>query len=94
MTINIIVPTPLRPGMDNQDEVTVEFEGSVSELLQQLVESYPKVKPYVYDDNNELRKFINLYVNGIDIRDLEAAQTVLKAGDELSIVPSIAGGCA
>ena len=92
MTIKIIIPTPLRPSVDQQTELTIEFAGSVQQLVEQMISTYPKLKPYLISDDGTLRKFINFYVNDVDIRDLEQENTALKSDDTLSIVPAIAGG--
>ena len=92
MSVKVIIPTPLRPSLDNQDEISVEFEGSLQNFLLSLVEQYPKSMPYIFDDQKEVRKFVNFYVNDEDIRDLQSVDTILKSGDVISIVPSIAGG--
>tara|TARA_B100001989_G_C24484659_1_gene436288 strand:+ start:336 stop:620 length:285 start_codon:yes stop_codon:yes gene_type:complete len=92
MTIKIIIPTPLRPSVDQQTELNIEFAGSVQQLVEQMISTYPKLKPYLISDDGALRKFINFYVNDVDIRDLEQENTALKSDDTLSIVPAIAGG--
>ena len=92
MTIKIIIPTPLRPSVDQQTELNIEFAGSVQQLVEQMISTYPKLKPYLISDDGALRKFINFYVNDVDIRDLEQENTPLKSEDTLSIVPAIAGG--
>ena len=92
MTVKIIIPTPLRPSVDQQTELNVEFSGSIQELMTNLVVEYPKLKPYILGEDGSLRKFINLYVNDVDIRDLNQENTKLQKNDVLSIVPAIAGG--
>ena len=92
MTVKIIIPTPLRPSVEHQTELNVEFSGSIQELINELVVNYPKLRPYILGDDGSLRKFINLYVNDVDIRDLDQEDTKLKKDDILSIVPAIAGG--
>ena len=68
MSLKVIVPTPLRPSLNNQDELSVDFEGTLKEFLLSLAQEYPKVSQYIFDDQKEVRKFINFYVNDQDIR--------------------------
>jgi molybdopterin synthase sulfur carrier subunit len=89
--IKVRIPTPLRPLTKNQGEV--EATGSnVGEIIENLNSSYSGLKDRLCDDKGELRRFVNVYVNEEDIRFLKGKDTVLKDGDEVSIVPAIAGG--
>jgi len=91
MAVNVIIPTPLRPLTGGAD--TVEATGTtVNELVKNLEASYPGIGNRLYDDSGNLRRFINFYVNGEDIRLLQSGETVFKDGDELSIVLAVAGG--
>ncbi len=91
MSITIRIPAPLRSLTDNAQ--TVESSGaSVRECLDDLEGHFPGVRERVCDDTGEPRRFINIYVNGEDIRFLSGLQTPVKDGDELSIVPAVAGG--
>ena len=92
MSITILIPTPLRPSVDNNETLEITQSGSVSQLVTHIISLYPKVKPYLMDDEGELRKFVNFYINDTDIRDLNEGDTLLNDGDTLSIVPAIAGG--
>jgi sulfur-carrier protein len=89
--IKVRIPTPLRPLTKNQGEVDVTA-GSIADLLNQLDATYPGIKARLCDDSGELRRFVNIYVNEEDIRFLKGKETALKTGDEVSIVPAIAGG--
>ena len=89
MSIKIHIPTPLRPYVDGQDEITIQRSGSVGEILSEL---NPALKKRIYDDKNQLRKFVNVYLNDEDIRYQQGEATPTKTGDVISIVPSIAGG--
>ena len=91
MSIKVRIPTPLQKLTENQAEVEVEG-GDVESALASLEEKYPGMKDRLYDDKGVLRRFINFYVNEEDIRFLKSEETPLKDGDELSIVPAIAGG--
>jgi MoaD family protein len=66
---------------------------SVREILENLVRDYPGIRERLMDEKGEVRRFINIYVNEEDIRFLGGTETPLKDGDELSIIPAIAGGC-
>ena len=91
MAVTVRVPTPLRRLTDGQGEVEVEAK-TVREAIEKLDQQYPGFKERLLDENGELRKFVNLYLNDEDIRFLKGADTELKDGDVLSIVPAIAGG--
>ena len=91
MAIKVRIPTPLQSLTANQGEV--EGEGAnVKELLAGLEEKYNGLHSRLYDEQGQLRRFINFYVNDEDIRFLQGEDTALKDGDEVSIVPAIAGG--
>lgn len=91
MSIKVRIPTPLQKLTESQSEV--EIEGNdVRAVLANLEKKYPGMKERIYDDKGNLRRFINFYVNDEDIRFLKSEDTELKDGDELSIVPAIAGG--
>jgi sulfur-carrier protein len=91
MAISVLIPTPLRTLTSGQDTVQVEA-ANVKELVSALEAAYPGMGNRLSDDAGTLRRFINFYVNGEDIRFLQSAETPLKDGDELSIVPAVAGG--
>ena len=88
-TINI--PTPLRPFTDKKEAVEVSG-ATVGELLSDLATRYEGLRKHLYADNGKLRNFVNVYLNDEDIRYLQREATPVKAGDTLSIVPSVAGG--
>src|SRR5262245_8198859 len=88
-TINI--PTPLRPFTDKKEAVEVSG-ATVGELLTDLTTRYEGLRKHLYADNGKLRNFVNVYLNDEDIRYLQREATPVKAGDTLSIVPSVAGG--
>ena len=91
MAIKVLVPTTLQKF--NNNEPTVECSGNnLTELLESLEANCPGIKARLYDDKGKLRRFINFYVNEEDIRFLDGADTSLKDGDEVSIVPAVAGG--
>ncbi|MFQ5560442.1 MAG: ubiquitin-like small modifier protein 1 [Nitrospinota bacterium] len=91
MAINVRVPSPLQKLTNGN--ATVESEGAtVQEVFNVLEEKFPGMKERLYDDNGTLRRFINIYVNEEDIRFLKGDETAVKDGDEISIIPAIAGG--
>jgi molybdopterin/thiamine biosynthesis adenylyltransferase/rhodanese-related sulfurtransferase/molybdopterin converting factor small subunit len=91
MAHRILIPTPLRPFAGKRDVVEVEG-ATVGDALQGLVGQYGDLRRHLYTDDGRLRSFVNVYVNDEDIRHLDRERTPLKAGDTISIVPSVAGG--
>lgn len=91
MPVTVRVPTPLQKLTHNQKQV--EAEGSsVTAVFESLEKKYPGIKERLYDEDGALRRFINVYVNEEDIRFLDGVDTAIKEGDDISIVPAIAGG--
>ncbi len=91
MSIKVRIPTPLQKLTNNQAEVQVEAT-NVNELLASLEKQHPGIKERLCDEKGILRRFVNVYVNEEDIRFLQGQDTALKAGDDISIIPAIAGG--
>jgi molybdopterin synthase sulfur carrier subunit len=89
--IKVRIPTPLRPLTKGQGEVEVTA-ANIVDMIDTLNTAHPGIKARLCDDSGELRRFVNIYVNEEDIRFLKGKDTSLKAGDEVSIVPAIAGG--
>jgi len=87
----IHIPTPLRQYVGKQASVEVKG-GTVGEAMDSLVAQHPDLRKHLYTEEGKLRAFVNLYVNDEDIRYLQKEATALKDGDNISIVPSIAGG--
>jgi MoaD family protein len=91
MAVKVLIPTPLQKFTN--DRATLECGGStVSELIDSLEQSCPGIKARLCDEEGKPRRFLNFYVNSEDIRFLDGAETPLKDGDEVSIVPAVAGG--
>ncbi len=86
----IRIPTPLRPYSGGNSAVTVNG-GTVGEALDNLTQQHPQLRNHLFD-GEELRSFVNVYLNKEDVRGLQGSQTALKADDTLMIIPSIAGG--
>ncbi|HEX9997658.1 MAG TPA: MoaD/ThiS family protein [Abditibacterium sp.] len=91
MSVLVRIPTPLQKLVGDQAEVTVDAS-SLREAVQQLAAKNDEFKTRLLDDSGELRRFVNVYVNEEDVRFLQKLDTPLKDGDEVSIVPAIAGG--
>ena len=89
--IKVRIPTPLRPLTKGQGEVEAQAR-NITEMIDTLNTSHPGIKDRLCDETGELRRFVNIYVNEEDIRFLKGKETSLKDGDEVSIVPAIAGG--
>ncbi|MBW4616283.1 MAG: MoaD/ThiS family protein [Desmonostoc vinosum HA7617-LM4] len=91
MSVTVLVPTALQNLTNNQ--ATLECSGNtIAELFDSLEKLCPGIKGRLCDEAGKPRRFLNLYVNSEDIRFLEGTETPLKDGDEVSIVPAVAGG--
>ena len=91
MSNKVLIPTPLRPYAGKQDVLEVDGK-TVGELLANMTSQYADLRKHLYTEEGRLRGFVNVYVNDDDIRYLDREQTLLKPGDTISIVPSVAGG--
>jgi len=91
MSVLVRIPTPLQKLVGDQAELQVEA-GTLRDVVSRIAEQNPEVKQRLLDDSGELRRFVNVYVNEEDVRFLQKLDTPLKDGDEVSIVPAIAGG--
>ena len=91
MAVTILIPTVLRQHTVNQASVAVEGK-SMGEALGNLVKAHSGLKTHLFTDNGKLRSFVNIFVNEDDIRQKGDMKAPVKSGDEVSIVPSIAGG--
>ncbi len=91
MAATIRIPTPLRKYTQGQDEVKVDG-GTIEQVLAALEQSAPGIKERICDESGKVRRFVNIFVGDEDIRFLDNLQSVVKDGDEVSIVPAIAGG--
>ena len=91
MSIEVRIPTPLRRLTDGNSKV--ESDGStLSEVVNSLNTQFPGIKERLCDDDNELRNFVNIFINGEDVRFLDGLNSAVEDGDEVSIVPAVAGG--
>ncbi len=91
MSVMVRIPGPLRRITDGADKVEIDAD-SLGGLISALDDQYPGMKDRLLDENGELRYFVNLYLNNEDVRFLEGLGTSVKSGDEVSIVPAVAGG--
>jgi adenylyltransferase/sulfurtransferase len=87
----IHIPTPLRQYAGKQPAVEVQ-SGTIGAALSDLVAQHPDLRRHLYTDEGKLRAFVNVYLNDEDVRYLQKEATAVKDGDNISIVPSIAGG--
>ncbi|MGD1902426.1 MAG: MoaD/ThiS family protein [Geitlerinemataceae cyanobacterium] len=91
MAVKVLIPTPLQKFTNEQ--ATIECDaGSISQLIDALETSCPGIKARLCDESGAPRRFLNFYVNSEDIRFLDNTETALSDGDEVSIVPAVAGG--
>ena len=91
MAVKVRIPTPLMKLTDNQSEVSAEGE-TISDIINNLENQFNGIKDRICEENGAPRRFINIYINEEDIRFLEGEKTTVKDGDEISIIPAIAGG--
>ena len=91
MSVTVRIPTPLRRVTNGQDKVSVEGT-DLNEIIASLDAQFPGIKERLCDEQGAMRTFVNIYVNGEDVRFLQGLTTATKAGDEISIVPAVAGG--
>jgi sulfur-carrier protein len=92
MGVKVLIPTPLRNLTNDQD--TVEIGGAtIAEVFKNLEAAHPGMGARLCDDAGEIRRFVNVYLNQEDIRFKDGKNTAVTDGDEVSIVPAIAGGC-
>jgi molybdopterin synthase sulfur carrier subunit len=91
LSVIVRIPTALRKITADQDSVSADGD-SLSQCIDSLEASYPGLKERLCDESGEIRRFVNIYVNGEDVRFLQGLATPLKDSDEVSIVPAVAGG--
>src|SRR2546426_12336071 len=89
--VKVRIPTPLRPMTGGKSEVETQAS-DIQAMIESLNDQFPGLKNRICDDTGEIRRFVNIYLNEEDIRFLNGKATALKDGDEVSIVPAIAGG--
>lgn len=87
----IVIPAPLR-AYTNQQKVVAVQGATIAAAVEDLVTQNPQLRPHLYNEQGELRAFVNLFLRGEDVRHLQGGDTVLNENDEVRIVPSVAGG--
>ena len=92
MAITVRIPTPLRKLTNEQDTVIANDSGTLAQLIDALEEQHAGLKERLCDETGELRRFVNVYINGEDVRFLSGLDTAIESGAEVSIVPAVAGG--
>ena len=91
MSAKVRIPTPLRK-LTNDEEIVEVDAATIAEAIAELQTRFPGFKERLLDESGAVRRFVNIYVNEEDIRFLQNQETKLKSGDEVSIIPAIAGG--
>ena len=91
MSVTVRIPTPLRNVTNGADKAEVE-EGALSARMSSLNNQIPGIRERLCNEDGSLRSFVNVYINGEDVRFLEGLNSETKSGDEVSIVPAVAGG--
>ena len=71
MAVELLIPTPLRPMCDNAKQVNLDASGSIDDVLKAFLLKFPSIETHLYDENKQLRKFVNIYLNDVNMRDLE-----------------------
>lgn len=93
MSVKVRIPTPLRKITGGKDEIDAEGT-TVGEVIDDVEKNFSGLKERICEESGELRRFVNLYLNDEDIRFEDNLKTAVKDGDEISIIPAIAGGVA
>ena len=91
MSVMVRIPMPLRRLTNGQDKVSVEGD-TLNAVVMSLEEEFPGIRARLCDDQGQLRGFVNVYVNGEDVRFLDGLDTATSEGDEISVIPAVAGG--
>ena len=91
MSVMVRIPTPLRRMTNGKDKVEVESD-NLGDLVEKLNSEFPGFRDRLVDEEGELRYFVNIYLNGEDVRFMDGLNTSTSSGDEISIVPAVAGG--
>jgi molybdopterin synthase sulfur carrier subunit len=91
MSVMVRIPMPLRRLTNGQDKVSVEGD-TLNAVVMSLEEQFPGIRARLCDDQGQLRNFVNVYVNGEDVRFLDGLDTATSEGDEISVIPAVAGG--
>ena len=91
MSTTVRIPTPLRRVTNGQDKVSADG-ATLGEIIDSMESQFPGIKARICDDDGNLRNFVNVFVNGEDVRFMDGVNSATADGDEISIVPAVAGG--
>ena len=91
MSATVRIPTPLRKVTNGEDKASVN-SGTMKDVMESLEQQFPGIKSRICEDTGELRSFVNVYINGEEIRFMDGMGRSVDSGDEVSIVPAVAGG--
>lgn len=91
MTVTVRIPTPLRKLTSDQPEVAA-VGSNIESIIENLEANHPGIKERICDESGNVRRFVNIYLNDEDIRFLDGTATTVTDGDEISVIPAIAGG--
>jgi molybdopterin synthase sulfur carrier subunit len=91
MAVTVRIPTPLRKLTSDQPEVEV-VGSDIESIIENLEANHPGIKERICDESGNIRRFVNIYLNDEDIRFLDGTATAVTDGDEISVIPAIAGG--
>lgn len=91
MSSEVRIPAPLRRLTNGQDKITAEGD-TVQEIIEFLEQNFPTIKSRICNEDGEIRNFVNIYINEEDVRFLNGISSKINDGDEISIVPAVAGG--
>ena len=91
MSVTVMIPSAMRQYADGEDTIELAAD-SVSNVLATLTDTHPQLKTHLLNDDGSLRNFVNVFVNDENIRDMQQDRTPVKDGDEVLIVPAVAGG--
>lgn len=91
MAVTVRIPTPLRKLTSDQPEVAA-VGSNIESIIENLESNHPGIKERICDESGNIRRFVNIYLNDEDIRFLDGTATAVTDGDEISVIPAIAGG--
>lgn len=90
-SVQVLIPTPLRRFTNGESKVEA-VGATIGDVLDSLDETYPGLTERIREDDGQIRRFVNIFVNGKNVRELEGAESPIKPGDEIGIIPAMAGG--
>jgi molybdopterin converting factor small subunit len=92
MAVTVLVPGVLRADAEGASRLAVEADGTLTEVLDEIGRRWPRLARRIRDEQGQLRRFVNVYVDGEDVRRLDGLDTAVPASAEVQILPSVAGG--